>query len=206
MDVTERLARRLAMFHDPLVVAADGGAATAFAFGCVPHVVLGDLDSIPPETLEDVRRRGISIEAFPRDKDLIDGELALDRALQAGAQRVLLLGFLGGPRLDMMLANISLLSRARSAELTLADARNEVTVMCGEGARSWQAEPGELVSLVPAAGPVEGVATRGLRWPLADATLALGETRGVSNEPTGIEPVTIAIRSGTLLVARHYST
>ncbi|GAC1315291.1 MAG: thiamine diphosphokinase [Chloroflexota bacterium] len=203
---TERLLRRIADLTKPLIVAADGGAATAFAFGCVPDVVLGDLDSIPAETLADVRERRIPVEVFPRDKDLIDGELALERAIEAGARRLLLLGFLGGPRLDMTLANISLLLRARSNNKVLADERNEVSLICGEGTQCWRAEPGELVSLVPLAGPVDGITTRGLRWPLMGARLALGETRGVSNEPVGDDPVTVTVRSGMLLVARHYST
>ena len=59
--------------------------------------------------------------------------------------------------------------------------------------------PGELVSLVPFHGPVTGVSTAGLLYPLIDAELRPGSTRGVSNEfVDAVARVTVA---GGVLVA-----
>ena len=42
--------------------------------------------------------------------------------------------------------------------------------------------PGDLLTLLPLGGDATGVNTSGLRWPLNDATLRFGSTRGLSNE------------------------
>ena len=76
-----RTIARLAALEQPYVVAADGGAATALAFGFQPDVVVGDLDSIAAPVLADLQRRGVPIETYPRDKDATDGQLAIERAL-----------------------------------------------------------------------------------------------------------------------------
>src|SRR5690606_2396774 len=59
-----------------LVVAADSGAAAVLAAGRVPHLVVGDLDSLdqplPP---------GAEVERHPRDKDQSDLELAVAAAV-----------------------------------------------------------------------------------------------------------------------------
>ncbi len=65
------------------MIAADDGASTALAFGFTPHLVIGDLDSIAEGTLDELRRRGVPIETYPRDKDATDGQLAIERALHA---------------------------------------------------------------------------------------------------------------------------
>src|SRR5450432_2020540 len=98
-----RLTARLSELPRPYVVAADGGAATALAFGFQPDVVVGDLDSIDTRVLADLQRRGVPIETYPRDKDATDGQLAVERALVAQPTCLWLLGFLGGPRLDQAL-------------------------------------------------------------------------------------------------------
>lgn len=200
-----RLLRRLAALTRPLVVAADGGAATALAFGCVPDLVLGDFDSLSPRVLAEVRQKGSQVETFPRDKDQIDGQLAVERALARGARRLLLLGFLGGPRVDMAVANVLLLVGC-DADITLADEFNEVALVRGGAERAWTPETDEIVSLIPLSGCVDGITTAGLRWPLRDATLMLGETRGVSNEPMGDQPIRVRVESGVLLVTRHLHT
>ncbi len=60
-------------------------------------------------------------------------------------------------------------------------------------------EPVDLVSLLATGGPAAGVSTTGLRWPLDDAVLEPGSTRGVSNELTGGR-ATVTVREGSLLV------
>lgn len=47
---------------------------------------------------------------------------------------------------------------------------------------SLDGKPGDIVSLIPLTQVVTGVSTQGLRWPLEDAELTLGNTISVSNE------------------------
>ena len=61
--------------------------------------------------------------------------------------------------------------------------------------------PGELLSLLPVHGPVEGVVTDGLLYPLRDEDLPAGSTRGVSNEFVE-HAASVSVRSGTLLAVQ----
>ena len=194
-----RLRARLAAIIDPFVVAADDGATTALAFGLTPDVVVGDLDSIQPSTLE--RLGSAKVERYPRDKDATDGQLAIERALQARPTQLFLIGFLGGPRLDQELAHVLFLTRVDTPAILL-NADNEATLLRPGVAGEWRPEHGEIVSLIPMLGDVHGIHTRGLRWPLHGDTLHLGDTRGVSNEPIADE-VGVSIEAGLLLVTRH---
>ena len=200
---TARLRARLATLEHPYVVAADGGAATALHFGITPDLVLGDFDSLDAHTLESLNQRNIATETYPRDKDATDGQLAIERALQAKPSELYLVGFLGGPRLDHALANILLLTRI-DVPTVLLDESNECRLLPARSEHTWRPEkPNETISLIPLTEHVSGVRTRGLRWPLDDATLYRGDTRGVSNEPSDDE-VSVRIDEGLLLLARHF--
>ena len=200
---TSRLRARLAGVCRPFVVAADGGAATALAFGLHPDVVIGDLDSIDAATLHELELRNVALETFPRDKDATDGQLAVARALRARPRELLLLGFLGGPRLDQAVANVLLLVRIE-APATLLDEHNECTLLRPGEARTWRPEAGEIVSLLPVGQGAEGVRTRGLRWPLDGEALALGDTRAISNEPIDPAEARVSLERGLLLLTRHF--
>jgi thiamine pyrophosphokinase len=202
-EPTPRLTARLAALDSPLVIAADAGASTAFAFGYTPDVVIGDLDSIAPDTLDELRRRSVPLEAFPRDKNATDGQLAIERALESRPDKLFLVGFLGGPRLDQALANILLLTSIEVPALLL-DPQNECRLLRPRAPLSWRPEPNEVVSLIPLTPSVDGVRTAGLRWPLSSERLLLGDTRGVSNEPVGDQPVTVEHSAGLMLVTRHF--
>jgi thiamine pyrophosphokinase len=186
----------------PTVIAADRGATTALKFGFVPHVVVGDLDSIDAPTLRELHQRGVPIETHPRDKDATDGQLAIARALQFSPSELVLLGFLGGPRLDQALANVLLLI-GLEIPAVLLDERNECVLVRPSAPYAWRTETTEVVSLLPLNGDAGGVRTRGLRWPLNAEPLRVGDTRGVSNEPIATT-ATVSIEQGLLLVTRHF--
>ena len=200
--LTERLTKRLAQLDAPFVVAADAGADTAVRLGFLPHVVLGDFDSLEPASLNRLQQRGVPIESYPRDKDATDGQLAIERALAISPDDLLLVGFLGGPRLDQELANVLLLPRLPAAT-TLVDGSNECRLLRAGERWTWAAEPDEVVSLLPLWADAQGVYTDGLRWGLNGDTLRAGSTRGVSNEPIA-ERVRVGLTAGALLVTRHF--
>ena len=204
LNPTRRLKSRLSEFDQPFVVAADNGATTARAFGLLPDVVIGDLDSLEPSTLAWLVQAGVPIETHPRDKDATDGHLALQRALQLEPSELFLLGFLGGPRLDQALANVLLLTQVE-LPTRLFDQKNECVLLRPGETEIWRPEAEEIVSLIPLSPEVSGVTTRGLRWHLERQRLRLGETRGVSNEPIDAA-VSVSIESGLLLLTRHFAT
>ena len=203
LEASARLRARLAGLCRPFVVAADGGAATALAFGVRPDVVIGDLDSIDVATLVQLKANGVALETFPRDKNATDGQLAVARALRVQPNELILLGFLGGPRLDQAIANVLLLVQFE-LPVTLVDERNECVLLRPGAEHAWRPESGEIVSLIPVVDAAEGVQTRGLRWALNGERLDMGDTRGVSNEPTGDAEARVSIERGLLLITRHF--
>ncbi len=79
-----------------LVIAADRGAEHALALGLEVDLVVGDLDSIDPDTLARLEEGGTRVEHHPADKDETDLELALAAALEAGATSATIAGSASG--------------------------------------------------------------------------------------------------------------
>jgi thiamine pyrophosphokinase len=190
-----------------LVVAADGGARTALALGRPPDLVVGDLDSLDPEARAALADAGCAFEVVPREKDETDFELALRAAVQRGATTIDVLGALGGARLDHALANVLALALPflGHRRVALLDPHHEVRLLRGPGTLHLSGRPGDLISLLPLTVTADGIDTAGLKYPLADGTLLLGPTRGVSNELTS-ERATVRLRSGLLVIVQYSSS
>lgn len=182
-----------------LVIAADGGTLHLEAWGIEPQHVVGDLDSLPDEVRERLHRSGRNVEVHPREKDRSDTEIALDRALELGADDVVVVGALGGPRLDHELANTLLLLRRRSAgSLRLVRGGTSVRLVRRGETAELTGPVGGVVSLLALTGDVV-VTTRGLRYPLTRGSLPLGASLGVSNE-VAKAPASVSCESGALLL------
>jgi thiamine pyrophosphokinase len=184
-----------------LVVAADGGARWLEAIGVRPDLLIGDLDSVDPDLIVRLAADGVTVERHPVDKDASDAELALDRATASGADEVVVLGALGGERLDHELANLLLLADPSWQVRNLRVVRGGTVVRAVHGgeALSLLGAIGDLVSLLPIGGEAEGVRTVGLRFPLSGESLRLGPSRGLSNVVVD-QPASVSLERGTLLV------
>ena len=184
-----------------LVIAADGGAAALDRLGRRPDRLVGDLDSADATLVDRLTAAGVDIERHPADKDASDTELALDAARAAGATEIVLLGALGGDRLDHGLANVLLLTDAELAgvDIRLIGAGSVVRALHGGHSLLLRGRIGALVTLLPIGGDAAGVTTDGLRWPRSAAELRMGRSRGLSNvvERT---PASVSLEHGTLLV------
>lgn len=178
----------------PMVVAADGGANHALAYGIVPHAIVGDLDSFGPA---DAARHGIPRErlhAVPR-LDTTDLEKAVLHAIERGCDEIDICGASGG-RADHALANLSVLAlHRRTARIRIHDEIFEISAV--DGSATIEGEPGTVVSLL-AMGVCTGVTTHGLRWPLVRFTLEFNP-RGIHNEISE-SPARVSVETGDLLV------
>ena len=182
------------------VIGANGGAARALAWGLLPDLVIGDMDSLPEQARAVLVAEGCRFIEHPRAKDETDLELALVHAVQEGAQEIVVLGALGG-RLDHALANILLLTLPSLAGILVRIAEGDQQALLARSGKAVElaGAPGDLVSLVPLGGDACGVTTRGLAWPLEEDTLRFGSSRGVSNEMTSGR-AGIQVGEGLLLV------
>jgi thiamine pyrophosphokinase len=181
------------------LIGADGGTRHILALALTPDAVVGDLDSLEAESIAELIDRGVDIERYPTAKDQTDLELAIERGLRAGAEEILLLGALGG-RLDQTIANLLILAQRNwPVPLRLAEGNQLAQVLRSGGRLTLHAAPGSTVSAIPLSATVTGITYSGLEYPLHDATLPIGSTRGVSNAVASL-PATISIKEGVLLV------
>ena len=189
-----------------LVVAADGGAGSLDRMGAAPDVLIGDLDSVDASLVARLAAAGTRVEPRPVDKDASDTELAVEVAVEAGAGTIVMLGALGGGRLDHELANVLLLADPSLAgrDVRLVRGGTCIRLVRAGGQLDLAASSGDLVTLLPVGGDVSGVTTDGLRWPLRDAVLRMGRSRGLSNEVVAA-PARVRIADGTLLVIESAS-
>jgi thiamine pyrophosphokinase len=188
---------QLLLFPDDVIIAADGGARHSDALGVTPSILIGDLDSIQPALLAEMRQQGVEVKAYPTEKDETDLELALLYARDAGFEDVLVLGGTGS-RWDQTLASVLLPAHPalKGIAILFWDGGQRLFVINGE--RQIGGEPGELISLIPVGGDAFGVHTEGLAYPLKGETLIFGATRGVSNVLLA-KRATVRVAQGLLL-------
>ena len=177
-----------------VLICADGGANTAADYGYSPALVVGDLDSLSSEARAAVP---VDQQICVVDQSATDMEKVLQQAVSMGITDADLIGFTG-QRSDHTLWNLSQLKTfAERIRLRLLDDYCEIRLLGSDGI-SFDADPGQKLSLCPLAGPVSGVETRGLKWELRGDTLGAGRA-GISNEVTA-GPVEISVGEGDLLL------
>lgn len=157
-----------------MIAAADGGANVARTLGIRPDVIVGDLDSIMAET----RSFFSDVEMIQMTRqDNTDLEKALDLLAGRGMRSVYLLAA-AGKRLDHTLGNLSVLWNyiGRLSIILLSD--EWIGVPIHRRVRA-SAPVGTTVSLIPFGG-CKGITLKGLEYPLANASMSVGEI-GVSN-------------------------
>jgi thiamine pyrophosphokinase len=189
---------RLLPRSDDYIICADGGTRHLLALGLQPNLVIGDMDSLKKGQWQKLKEAGFPIDLYPHDKNETDLELAIMRAIELEPKEILVIAALGG-RLDHTLGNLALLSDVRlSAFNTRFDDGVEEIFFCREQVEV-HGRRGDILSLIPWGGPVEGIQTQGLRWSLNRETLYHQKTRGISNEMLD-DSVSISIGSGLLLI------
>lgn len=191
--------RALEAADGALVVAADGGARWARAYGRRVDVVVGDMDSLSADELAALRGEGALELRHPPEKDATDLELALRFAAERDLDWIRVIGGVGD-RLDQTLANLYLLGlpELRGRDVRLVAGRQEARLLL-PGEHALSGAVGDTVSLIPLGGTVEGILTEGLYYPLRDEALAFGPARGVSNVMQGTAAC-VTFRAGTLLL------
>ena len=108
---------------DDLKISADCGYKNAKKLGIVPDFAVGDFDS---GSMAELPRETEIIEV-PAEKDFTDTQLAVDVALEHGADHVIIIGGLSG-RLDHTMSNLSLLEKlwATGIRAIITDGKNQV--------------------------------------------------------------------------------
>ena len=184
-----------------LLIGADRGICFLKEKGIHPTHIVGDFDSASGEALEYFKQfPEIPIRTFNPVKDFTDTAIAMELAMEEGADRIYILGGTG-TRLDHVVANIKLLSHAleRKKECILMDAHNRIRLIDQPLTIEKKKQYGKYVSLFAFGGQVKGLTLRGFFYPLTEYDMEAENPLGVSNEITA-ENGDISFSSGKLLV------
>src|SRR3989304_4490678 len=173
------LRRRIRAETFDLVLGADGGAHYADTLNVTVDAIIGDLDSL--SDLAKYRVSNTKIVSYPAEKNETDLELALVYAKGQGADRIIIVGAIGG-RMDMTIANILLTTQASLSSCRIEVWHGEQTGWAVKPpGEDISGRPGDMVSLIPIGGSASGITTRGLKYPLNNEEIKMVTTRGRSN-------------------------
>jgi thiamine pyrophosphokinase len=192
-DVLSKAEIALLLREKPFIICADGGANKARLLGIRPHAIIGDLDSISSST----RKYFSRVETIHiADQESTDLEKAIDFVLNLLIPSATVVGATGG-RPDHSLANLSILKKYhRKVRLLFSDPYCDIRII--ENKIVFEAVVGSVISLMPL-DRCEGIQTIGLKYPLDNESLELGEREGTSNVVIS-SPVQITVKRGCLLL------
>lgn len=179
------------------VIAADRGAWYCLQAGRCPDLVVGDMDSLPHEVLEELRRQSVEIMVLRPDKDETDTQIAIQEALRRGAPSITLLAALGS-RFDHSLANVHLLLLAHRARVPAEIVTERHRIFLVEREATITEAHGSTISLLPLGMRASGISLQGFAFELHDATLELAYPRGISNVITDAQ-ARVTVREGILI-------
>ncbi|MGQ9855320.1 MAG: thiamine diphosphokinase [Fervidobacterium sp.] len=180
-----------------LIVACDGGAEELRRRGIVPHVLIGDMDSISDDTLEYFESKGVKIQVYPHEKDETDFELALNYAFKHGATEVEILNW-QGERIDMILAMIGLMSKYDNVT-AISDNCEVGVIKAGENSdRTLKAVRGEIWSFIPLCSAEFSI--EGFKYKF-DGNMEITSPIGVSNVALNSE-MKVNVRQGKVVYVR----
>ncbi len=181
-----------------LIICADGGARHLKTLKILPHVIIGDFDSMTPEDRLFFEEKKIQTISYPARKDETDSDLCISWALKNNATDISFLGATG-TRLDHTFANIYLLKRLAELHIPARIINKNNTIHIVIDHIELKGRPGDFLSILPISEKAAGVTLKGLEYPLSDGVLEMGSSLGISNMFKK-EIATVSVREGALMV------
>lgn len=161
------------------IIAVDGGLKRCIELGLKADYLCGDLDSIATELYATMQPH--RIWRFPERKNETDTELAIIKAMEKGAQKIIVLNAMQG-RVDHILGLIQNLCFGfqNGIDIAIETSCQRVFFL----PKVWKAQgfEGCLLSLIAFGGDAIFTSSSGLSWPLDGLTLKPELSRGISNE------------------------
>jgi len=162
------------------VICCDGGANIAAYAGIIPDIIIGDLDSVCSQTLQFLSLNNVEIQRHNKHKDYTDLELAIKHAVALKPSEIAVLCAFGG-RVDHFIGNIHALVSAAESNINVYLINEDTkTIVAAKRVIIVQKENYSHISLIPFTA-ITNITTTGLKYPLTNADLHIGTTRGISN-------------------------
>ncbi len=160
-----------------LVVCADSGYKNALAMGVRVDVLVGDFDS-----MRDIPDGNFELVRVPVEKDQTDTQLAVDIALERGADEIIIVCSTSG-RADHALSAMAILEKLweRRVPATLVNGQNRIRFIRDSGAIIVRSAY-KYFSVVTLDKVAKKVSVEGGKYPLVKKDIERGFQFAVSNE------------------------
>lgn len=180
----DKSALETAIREDILVIAADSGYDNAKKLGVAERCdfIVGDFDS----TKEKAFCSRAKIVRVPAEKDETDTQLAINIALEHGADELYIIGGLSG-RLDHTLSNLYLIETLTNCGISacICDGFNRVRYLKERSSLLIGKSEYKYFGLILADKEAKGVTIEGAKYPLKNANLTRNDPSfAISNEVT----------------------
>lgn len=176
------------------IIAADGGYDHAVKGGIVPHLFIGDMDSLTATLPENLKKK-----TFPERKDYTDMQLSYMEGKKQGYRDFEIYGGMGG-RSDHTFANISLLLKiAEDGCNASMISSGEVYTVIKDSSIDISGKNDNYISVFAIGGVANGVSIKGLDYEVENVILTPSFPLGVSNRFTDKE-AKISVQNGALLI------
>ena len=178
-----------------LVISADAGYRNATLMGVHTNLLIGDFDSLGqiPDDVDDILR-------LPPEKDLTDAQIAVDTAIEKGAEEIIIVGSTSG-RFDHTLSLLAILEKywERRIPMYIVNGQNRVRFIRNSGFIVIRSQY-RYFSLLAVDEKVKGVSIEGAKYPLVNKTLMRSHQYAVSNEITKNAALITVKRGGVYII------
>ncbi len=180
------------------IIAADGGANSAFELGIVPSYVIGDFDSIKTEVKKYFADKSELIH-YERQNDT-DVEKAIKFAISKKFTTVYLLGGTGD-RLDHSICNLGIVLKYFS-KIRVIIVHGQTILLPYSSSIKLETIPNETISLY-AFDEKTIISSKGLKYPLKKSNLIFGKKESTSNRAVSNE-INLKIEGGIIFLIREF--
>lgn len=180
------------------VIGVDKGCDALYKYKIMPDLILGDFDSANKDVIEYFILNNVKNLKFNFDKDYTDTDLGFRKAIENGADEILLFGATG-TRMDHFLGNLGILLKSLkdNIKMKIID-DNNIMYLIDKPARI-SGENGQTISFHAISETVKNLSIKGARYKLNSYDMSLLEPRAICNEFIDND-IEISFNSGVILV------
>lgn len=196
LEVTPRLKSQI---EGARFIAADAGMRHAERLRVKPELWVGDFDSSSVDLIDlfaDVPR-----QIFPPEKDLTDGEIAVEAALERGATEIIVAGAFGGDRADHTFQILAMaVARREEFSSVILTSGNEEAIPLTPGTQFESDLPDRTLFSILSFTDVTGLTLTGAKWLLKERRIPFGSSLTLSNEVDESGSLTVELATGDCLL------
>lgn len=181
-----------------IIIGADKGCDTLDKYNIKPDYILGDFDSVNPKALEALEAIGITKYKFKKEKDDTDTKIAVDLAIEKGADEIYMLG-VTGTRIDHTMANIGLLGYCleKGIKSYILDDVNKIYL--SDKPLTLKGDKGQVISFRAYKEDIINFNIKGSLYDLKNYNLSINDGITTSNEFLD-EDIEITFDSGIVMI------